>query len=791
MTDDSKRMDGMARGWRTWGWPVLLVLLPAGFFLRALVSGGVFIAGDTLRVFYPTRAFWAARVSALELPEWFPYDGFGQSFVGAINVGAFHPTSLLHLVLPLGAAGTVTFLSCYLLALVGTYALMREYQVPRAGALFSAMTFAFCGYLVAITNNSTYLLSASAVPAALWAAVRFMRAPSVGRLAAGAALLALVVAGGDAQGFAMVNALVVLVACVEPAAGTWRRRMVTCTLLVATGGLLSAPQLFPAAALAGSGEPGARSLVEAQRFSLAPLRLWELFMGPFLADIEGLRGIPEEVVRNLVPSGGFGRVWVDSVYVGTPACVLALAALITSARHPRAWVLAGVWFLLLALSLGDALPVYGWVYQLLPPWRPFRYPEKLVPWVSLGLAVAAGLGWRACLEEGRGRRAVAWAGGGVALVGGAVAVGEALFGAWSRHGLVSQWPRVPAGVAEGLSGNVVRVGVLTAVLAAACGLLALLLRGRGLREGLLVTLQFGALWWGSEPFYVLAPAELLDVPPPFVEPIRRAAPPDEPVRVSMAVRTLGSWSVPGYDFNERMALRLLTTFQPDTMVLWGLESANGYLPGESARVRQLRHDLPRWYGQLAPRLGTPFSVHDTGTLTAAALPPSTRIIAQDSLFGTSLVEHPDALPRAYVARPRCVGGLGQALDLMRAPELPPSDVVIVECAGPLPEASERLKGSVRVERPSPEHLLAEVETSESAVLVINDAYQPGWTATVDGREVPILPANVAVRAVAVPAGQHRVEFVYRTPGLRAGLIVGIGTLLALCLLGVARRRPLR
>ncbi|TQF16961.1 YfhO family protein, partial [Myxococcus llanfairpwllgwyngyllgogerychwyrndrobwllllantysiliogogogochensis] len=379
----------------------------------------------------------------------------------------------------------------------------------------------------------------------------------------------------------------------------------------------------------------------------------------------------------------------------------------------------------------------------------------------------------------------------VALVGAAVAVGEALFGAWSRHGLVSRWPQVPAGVVEGLSGNVVRVGVLTAVLALACGLLALFLRARGLREGLLVTLQFGALWWGSEPFYVLAPAELLEVPPPFVEPIRRAVPPEEPVRVSMAVRHLGAWNVPGYDFNERMALRLLTTFQPDTMALWGLESANGYLPGESARVRQLRQDLPRWYGHLAPRLGTLFSVHDTGALAAAALPPSTRIIAQDSLFGTSLVEHPDALPRVYVARPRCVGEPGQALELMRAPVLPPSDVAVVECVGPLPEASEELRGSVRVERPSLEHLRVEVETSEPAVLVVNDAYQPGWTAWVDGSEVPILAANFAVRAVAVPAGQHRVEMLYRTPGLRAGLLVCIGTLLTLCLLGVARRRSPR
>ncbi|NTX38254.1 YfhO family protein [Myxococcus sp. CA033] len=133
------------------------------------------------------------------------------------------------------------------------------------------------------------------------------------------------------------------------------------------------------------------------------------------------------------------------------------------------------------------------------------------------------------------------------------------------------------------------------------------------------------------------------------------------------------------------------------------------------------------------------------------------------------------------------GGDGAGAGAPPGPQLPPRDTAIVECAEPLPEASAGLTGTVKVERPSPEKLIVDVEASEAAVLVVNDAFQPGWTAMVDGSEVPILPANVAVRAVAVPAGQHRVEMLYRTPGLRAGLLVGFGTLLTLCLLGVARR----
>ncbi|NTX39337.1 hypothetical protein HUA78_33370 [Myxococcus sp. CA033] len=154
MPDESKQVDDM-RTRRAWGLPALMLLLPVGFFFRAFFWSDVFIAGDTLRAFYPMRAFWAARVAVFDFPEWFAFDGFGQSFVGIFVSGAFHPTALLHLLLPLGVAVKATILSCYPLALFGTWALLRRYDVPRAGALFAAVGFTFSGYLVCITHNPT------------------------------------------------------------------------------------------------------------------------------------------------------------------------------------------------------------------------------------------------------------------------------------------------------------------------------------------------------------------------------------------------------------------------------------------------------------------------------------------------------------------------------------------------------------------------------------------------------------------------------------------------------------
>ncbi|MEW6207220.1 MAG: YfhO family protein [Acidobacteriota bacterium] len=76
----------------------------------------------------------------------------------------------------------------------------------------------------------------------------------------------------------------------------------------------------------------------------------------------------------------------------------------------------------------------------------------------------------------------------------------------------------------------------------------------------------------------------------------------------------------------------------------------------------------------------------------------------------------------------------------------------------------------------------ETETPYPAMMVLNDSWDPGWQAYVDGVQHPVFRVNYAFRGVVVPEGKHKVLFLYRPSAMLIGLSISAGALLLLILL---------
>ena len=78
---------------------------------------------------------------------------------------------------------------------------------------------------------------------------------------------------------------------------------------------------------------------------------------------------------------------------------------------------------------------------------------------------------------------------------------------------------------------------------------------------------------------------------------------------------------------------------------------------------------------------------------------------------------------------------------------------------------------------------------EDTLVFFSVPYDDGFTATVNGQEVPILNVDNGLMAVPVPAGESEILFTYRTPGLSVSVPVSLTALAAYAVyLLVLRRR---
>jgi hypothetical protein len=151
------------------------------------------------------------------------------------------------------------------------------------------------------------------------------------------------------------------------------------------------------------------------------------------------------------------------------------------------------------------------------------------------------------------------------------------------------------------------------------------------------------------------------------------------------------------------------------------------------------------------------------------------------------------LPRfVLVADSLCVADRQAAVRLLDSGAIDPRQTVALEDpdgvgSGTLAALSD---ASVSVEEQSVHYARLTVHAPAPAFLFRSESYHRVWKAYVDGRRVPIVPANGGLQAIAVPPGEHVVEFRCRRAGLLLGCAISLATLVGLPLAPrLVRRLP--
>lgn len=129
---------------------------------------------------------------------------------------------------------------------------------------------------------------------------------------------------------------------------------------------------------------------------------------------------------------------------------------------------------------------------------------------------------------------------------------------------------------------------------------------------------------------------------------------------------------------------------------------------------------------------------------------------------TKIYENKNSFPRAFlVDHYQLAENKQKVIEMLMSEDLDlRQTVVLEEEPGFKQRRCPNLEGRVEVSDYQSERVVLKVETNKPALLVLSDAFYPGWSARVDNQPTIIYRANYHYRAVLIPQGEHRVTFLY-------------------------------
>lgn len=145
-------------------------------------------------------------------------------------------------------------------------------------------------------------------------------------------------------------------------------------------------------------------------------------------------------------------------------------------------------------------------------------------------------------------------------------------------------------------------------------------------------------------------------------------------------------------------------------------------------------------------------------------------------------------PRPYahlIYRADVVDSQEFALALTKDPSYRHREAIVLETEPGIDLTGEiQDSGSATIISFEPESLEINVITPENAILSLSQVHYPGWRATINDQEVPILRAYSALSAIAVPAGEHTITLWYEPRLFQIGAFVSIITWVTVICAGI-------
>jgi hypothetical protein len=780
---------------------VITLLVGLYFFPVIFRPGKMFFGLDIVGLHYVFEHYVAQSIRSGRLPHWNPYLFSGYPALAHPQYLVFYPPQMLLRFLPTYRSISWAIIFHFWIAGLGMYALGRRLKLHPWIALACGLAFALNGALIlrAYAGHVWLVYALAWVPLAwLLVTIAIEDRHLVATMGAGA-VVALIILTGHPTFPAYILAFLSLYggylslqARLEK--GIWRHSLGALARLAAIFALglaLSAIQLVPTAFLAPHASlSSGYGLEQANEYALSLNSLLTFLIPNILGD-------------PVSPSN-----WERVAYVGVlPVLALPFAVMRKDAK-PLTWFLAFVAVFGIWLAFGKAAGLYALSYRLFPPFRILRIPPRALVIVVPVLIVLGGLGLQSLIEGSLTTKQIRLSAYayrnlislGLGTFAGFVLAWQVALPQWLLAGLVllliclivagitiprfnrvAGWPvgiiSFAVGLLLGSNANHALAGPAQSALAALGIFMACFLAGIGIvlifalrlaKASGAVGLLIGLLIFLDMYVYGIVYVHVTD---PVQAPIADA----EAVPHAYQGRL---YSTDGYLSRFDTANQFMLS---ETGVLSGYDSLQ--LSDYAAFVRVSGLD-DRALDFLNVTHFISFGESESSTTEGYLHRPD-----------FTLTHNPDAQPRAFwVGDSEIANSVEEAGRIINNPDFSYRETVVLSEtveAEPGPGSEEPIVTITGFDAPRGQ-IVVETTTSYPGVLVMSEPYYVERHAWLDGQEVPLLKANIAFSAVALPAGHHIVELRYVPTAFYVGLGITSVTLVAvsgiLLYLAVHKRR---
>jgi hypothetical protein len=760
------------------------LLAPLALYRDAVLRGQVFYDRDINSAWVSHVVAFGRAVRGGAWPVWDPWLSFGEP-MWAYPTQVPYPWFWLNLLMAPWTYYTVSVIAHALLGVLGMRALGRHLGVSATGSATMGAAWALCGPVVSTTNMLNLYTGTGWLP---WMLLGLDRGLREGRsrdaALCGVALAAPVLAGSEVGllgGLLLATWVAAHLDWRHPLSAGNRRAVLFGAAAAAGAVLLSAAQWLPTLELLARTSRSALAPELRTMWSVHPLALAQLALPVFTRELPLRAGGPlfDELQGPFLPS----------IHLGIPLLALAAASAF-SPRRGLVRLLATLAAVTVIVGLGRYTPLSALI-GMLPVLKGIRFPMKALILTAFCACVLAGLGFDAW-ERARDRRWARMVVAPVLALNGLAALAlltvTVLADRWAPLVLVQT---AHVSYAQALAPNVSRL-----LIALVLGLATAWLAARRPRAGPLamagcavavllaahddtVPTTVSALYRGYPPLHDnLRPgARLYSRPPrpgwegPTLDPFFTTGRPPDGMDPGLAVAVAQREALWPQMTPE---LGLSGSCEPD------LKNVQPQFLLELCAVLDAADPSP-----LALRLLQLTAVDAVVTLDSRGLPGLlTPLASRGNVFGdpVHLWAVPDPLPRVYVVGSSRTADGRQAIATLARGDFDPRREVVLPAGAPR-AGPTGFQGQARVAELRADRAAIDVEATDAGWLVMVETFDPNWVATVDGAPAPLLRANVAFRAVPVPAGRHHVSLAYRPRSVVWGAClsgVGLLWLAALC-----------